>query len=291
MKKILSIIGIAFMPLLMNSVFAQDTIVGWTFPPNLSNDSVANIAIPLNSARYLNCQYGTWGATSYHSIHSDTTLGYNPPNKCDMAAGWDNGADSSYWEMKFKTTGYDNLKLYSIQESDGTLPGPKYFTVQYKLPGANPWVTLVDTVTCANNWTTGVVGGVSIPATCDNLSGQVAIRWLLISNLDINGNTLLSTGINKIDNIVVTGTSDAGIETISENPVKIYPNPNNGNFFVENNGEINKIAIFDILGKCVYINENAIESRTNFSDFEKGVYLVQVTTKDNEILTHKIVVE
>ena len=281
------------MPMLMNSVFAQDTLVAWTFPAASVEDSVANVYASVNSGRYLSCQYGTYGAPSYFSIHSDTTMGANPPSKCLMAADWANGADSAYWEVKFYTTNFEHLKLYSIQESDATFPGPRDFKVQYKLHGATTWTDISpDTIVCANNWTSGVVNGISIPDTCDNQSAhQVSIRWVQVSNLDINGHTLLSTGINKIDNIIITGTSTSGIVTDKESLVKVYPNPNNGNFFIENNGEISKIAIFNIIGKCVYTNENLGETRTDLSGFENGVYLVRIITKDNELLTRKIVVE
>jgi hypothetical protein len=289
MKRIFTILTLAILPFLVN---AQDTIVAWTFP-STSADSLSDVYISANLGRYLSCQYGTWGKPSYHSIHSDyTTDGFlGAPDKCGMATGWDNGADSAYWMVKFKTTGYGSLMLYSKQYSDATNPGPKDFKVQYKLPGSSsPWVDLT-TVTCANDWTTGVVNGISIPAACNNQSSQVSIRWLLTSNLDINSNTLLSTGINKIDNIVIKGTSTVGISAYESELISIYPNPNNGNFCIENNGEINKIAILDILGKCVYTNENNIGARTELSGFEKGVYLVQITTKDNELHSQKLIVQ
>lgn len=238
MRKIFTFIFVAFMPLLMNSLLAQDTLVAWTFPASSAADSVANIYNTHNSGRYLSCQYGTYGVPSYFSIHSDTTLGANPPSKCLMAADWANGADSAYWMVKFYTTGNENLKLYSMQESDGTLPGPKDFKVQYKLHGTTTWVDIPSgTIVCANNWTSGVLNGIDIPAACNNQTSQISIRWLQTSNLDINGNTLLSTGINKIDNIIITGTSDVGIVADEESLIKVYPNPNNGNFFIENNGK------------------------------------------------------
>jgi hypothetical protein len=293
MKKKIAIFCLGFLPFLTRGVFAQDTIVGWTFP-STSADSIADIySIPSNANNYVSCQYGTWNSPSYSPIHIDyTTNGFSgAPDKCGKATGWDNGADSAYWLVNFKTTGYGNLKLYSKQQGGGNNPGPRDFKVQYKLSGSNTWVDLT-AVTCANNWTSGFVNGVDIPSICNNQSSQVSIRWLVSSNIDINGGTVLSTGISKIDDIVITGSVLSGIHVSeAENLIKIYPNPCNGKFYVENYNNINKIDIFNILGKCIYTNENIFGPRINLSGFEKGVYLVQITTKGKKILTHKLIVE
>ena len=294
MKKIFTLLCMAFMPFLMNNVIAQDTIVAWTFP-STSADSIVDVNISADAGRYLSCQYGTWGKPSYHSIKTDyTTAGCAGTDKCGKTTGWDNGADSAYWMVKFKTPSYGSLKLSSKQESDGTNAGPRDFKVQYKLPGSTtPWVDITGgTITCANDCTTGVLNGLDIPAACNNQSSQVSIRWLLTSNFDINGGTLASTGIAKIDDIVITGTSTVGIDESSfANFVKMYPNPNNGNFIIENNGEINKIVVYNVIGKCMYSNENISGSKTDLTGFAMGVYLVQITTKDNDVLTQKLIVE
>ena len=295
MKKIITIFCMAVMPLFMNSVFAQDTIVGWSFP-STSADSIADVGITLNATRYLSCQYGTYGKPSYYSIPSNyTTNGsLGSPDKCAQATGWAGAADSAYWMVKFKTTGYGTLTLFSKQQAGGSNPGPRDFKVQYKLPGStSPWIDLTGgTITCANNWTSGVVNGLSLPSTCDNQSSQISIRWLLTSNLDINGNALLSTGISKLDDIYIIGSPTSGISVPDvETYISVFPNPSNGNFTIKNNGEISKLSIYDIVGKCVYVNENIIGSKTDFSNFEKGVYLVQITTKDSDVFTQKLIVE
>jgi hypothetical protein len=290
MKKTFTIICLAIMPFLSNFVHAQDTIIAWTFPSTSADKYAdAGVAALSYSSRYISCQYG-YLAIDSTSINYSTNGSLGSPDKCAQATGWTNNPDSANWMVKFKTSGYANLKLYSKQQGGGSYPGPKDFKVQYKLPGSNPWVDLT-TVTCANDWTTGVVNGIDLPATCNNLGSQVGIRWMVTSQLDINGGTLLSTGISKIDDIVITGTSTVGINELEESFIKMYPNPNNGNFFIENNGDINKIAVFDILGKCMYTNESICGSRIDLSGFEKGLYLVQITTKDNDVLTQKMIVE
>lgn len=295
MKRLSTIVCMAFMLLFAGNLIAQDTIVAWTFP-SASADSLVDKAISINSARYISCQYGTFGTASYHAITIDyTTNGsLGSPDKCAKTTGYDNGVDSVYLMVKFKTTGYGSLKLYSKQQAGSSNPGPRDFKVQYKLSGSSsPWVDITGgTILCANNWTTGVVDGIDLPAACDNQGGQMSIRWLLTSNFDINGNALVSSGLSKIDDIVVTGSVLTGIETLENGSfINIYPNPNKGNFTIENNGEIAKVAVYNILGRCVYTNENITGSRIDLSGFENGMYFVQITTNEDTIYTHKIIVE
>ena len=73
MKRIFTQMLILCLPLWATNIFAQDTIVGWTFP-STSADSIADFSAgTLNTTRYLSCQYGTWGKPSYHSIPTDYT--------------------------------------------------------------------------------------------------------------------------------------------------------------------------------------------------------------------------
>jgi hypothetical protein len=289
MRRIFTLLVMALLPFLGN---AQDTIVAWTFP-STSADSLADVYNSNNSGRYLSCQYGTSGAPTYLRMPIDyTTNGsLGSPDKCGKTVGWNNATDSAFMMVKFKTTGYGTLKLYSKIQAGGSNPGPRDFVVQCKLPGTNPWISL-DTITCANDWTTGAVNGVDLPTSFNNQSSQVSVRWLIISNYDINGGTLLSTGICKIDDIVVTGTLTTGInEPAPKNLVNIYPNPNHGSFMIENDGDVNQIAVYNMLGDCVYKNENVTDERTFLSGLKPGLFIIKITSASEETSTYKIIVE
>jgi hypothetical protein len=297
MRKIFTSIFMLTLSFLGGNLFAQqDTVVGWTFPAT-SADSMADFSAgTLNTSRYLSCQYGTYGLSSYHSIPSNYTTdgSQGAPDKCGSTTGWNNGADSTYWMVKFKTTGFDSLKLYSKMKADGTNPGPRDFKVQYKLPGSSsPWIDLTGgTITCASDWTTGAVNGLDIPETCNNLTSYISIRWLLTSNFDYQGGTLLSTGLAKIDDIIITGTPMSGVQLNGyDNFIKVYPNPSNGNFVIDNTNNVKSIKIFNLIGKCVYNVENSFDNKLFLSGFEKGIYFIQLTTKDNNFHSSKIIVE
>lgn len=73
-------------------------------------------------------------------------------------------------------------------------------------------------ITVANDWTKGVVDSLALPATLDNPgTTSVYLRWVMTSNKSTAADSadVLSTGISKIDDIVVTGTlSGVGISTV-----------------------------------------------------------------------------
>lgn len=279
--------------LFSNTLFSQDTLVGWTFPSG-NADSIVDVSISLNSSRYISAQYGTYGLASYHSIPTYYTNGsQGAPDSAATADGWNDGVDSAYWMVKFKSTGYENLKLYSKQSSGGSNPGPRDWKVQYKLSGTTVWNDITGgTVVAANNWTSGVINGLDIPTACNNQSSSVSIRWVMTSNTNTAGGTVAATGIAKIDDITVTGTAIAGISAYDyDNLVKVYPNPNNGSFVMENTADLKEIRIFNAVGKCVYETEPAFGDKINMSGFESGIYFIQAITDDNDFQTSKFIVE
>ena len=73
----------------------------------------------------------------------------------------------------------------------------------------------------------------------------------------------------------------------SKNPM-VNPNPNNGNFKIENIDNINFIVFFDLLGTNVL----EINTKSNVIDTKlpKGIYMVLIHTKEN-VFSKKIVIE
>lgn len=267
----------------------QDTLEAWLFPDG-SNDSLVDVAVSLNASRFISCEYGTAGPALV--IDYTTNGAQASPDKSAKVVGLQNGADSAFWLIKFKSTGYQNLKLSSKQSSGGNNPGPKEFKVQYKLPGTTTWVDLPNgTVTCANDWTTGVLNNVDLPAACENQSSNVSLRWLQTTNLDINDSPVLATGISKIDEIVITGELISGINESSLYGLNIYPNPNSGDFSIETNGNVSRIKIYNLLGQCVYENNQVVKELIYFRSFEKGAYFINLYDENTLISTSKLIVK
>lgn len=294
MKKVFTTFSLIFVLLISGNVFAQDTIAAWTFPAS-SPDSLIDKGIPINSSRYLSCEFGEWGTPSYYELDIDYSAdgSMGAPDKCAQVSGTENGADSLYWMVKFKTEGYENLKLYSKQSSDANNPGPKDFKLQYKISGTSIYTDLPNgAIVIGNDWTTGVVDAYVLPPECENLSGNVTIRWMQTSNLDVNGNPLVASGITRLDDIVITGEQMVGLNEIKGiDNISVYPNPSEGSFIIENIENAREIIIYNLIGKCI---DNVQQPKGNsiyFNGYNEGIYFIQIINNDNSAITKRIVVK
>ncbi|MFH1297474.1 MAG: T9SS type A sorting domain-containing protein, partial [Bacteroidota bacterium] len=187
-----------------------------------------------------------------------------------------NGADDKFWSIKFKAENYGNFKVSSKQSSGGNNPGPRDFKLQWRLSGGI-WEDVDDgTITVANDWTTGVVTNLPVPITGQG-SSSIYIRWIMTSNTNSTGGTVESTGIAKIDDILVTGVNTLGVtEVLMTNRISVSPVPNNGTFRVESKVPLQNIRIYALNGKLVYENQTPAMSEQITLDQPSGLYLVRV---------------
>jgi hypothetical protein len=173
---------------------AQTTLVSWNFPNNPDN-ATADGGIAANSTQTII----TVGANSPTFATSGATTNSASAN------GWDAGANNSYWEITFSTSGYSNITLSSKQRSSPT--GPKDFKIQYKVGSGTYADVSGGTVTNADNWTSGVTSALSLPAAVNN-SSSVSIRWIMTSNTPVSsGTSVASGGTSRIDDIVVSAAT------------------------------------------------------------------------------------
>ena len=188
-------------------VKAQDTIAAWTFPTGTSADLKPDIGIPQDTAMMIT-SVGTSAINYKNGLTSFAA----------QATGWDNGANTKYWQVEINTKTYQNLKLSSMQQSGGSYPGPRDYKVQYKLGKVGTWTDIPGTaIVTANNWTSSALSNVDIPVACNN-QDSVYLRWLvtnpasttLYTNcaikseyeiVSIDGKTLKTGTINKMINV------------------------------------------------------------------------------------------
>ena len=263
---------------------AQVTLVQWTFPTGTNDDSIADGGLPVNLDKAIHTEGGT-SAIDF-SKNGATT-------KAAQATGWNDGANLKCWVVKVNTVGYNTLKLSSKMQSGGNNPGPKDYKVQFKTASAGDWKDIPDAViTVANDWTTGVLD--SIPLT-DDCNGQeeLYLRWIMTSNTNSAGGTVEAGGINKIDDIYVTGkVVSTGIK--ENHPGLIFsvsPNPSNGQFVIASDQVISAIYVYNTFGKCVY--EDSFNSRTvnlNLESADRGTYFVKVLSGEGKIGNQKLLI-
>lgn len=256
--------------MLSAAAFSQQVnIAKWTFPSGNPVDSLADQANALNQNKYIFTQ----GGTSVIAFKNGATT------KAAQATGWDNGQNAKSWQVEVNTTGYNKIQVSSKQTAGGSQPGPGDFKLQYRIGTDGTWADIPGgTIRVGNDWTTGVAANLLMPDECGN-QGSVYIRWVMTSNLDMNGATLLSTGISKIDDIAITGEVASGIENhISENlTVTAYPNPCSGLLTVASEKEIRNIEVFSITGsKVCDILQNSRSCKFDTSDLQAGRYVLVI---------------
>ena len=90
---------------------------------------------------------------------------------------------------------------------------------------------------------------------------------------------------------------DLGVDEISfNNSFKVYPNPNNGEFTIQNIGDAQQssVKLMDIQGRVVYdsqyyFNENGMK-QIRVGKLNAGVYLLLLQS-DGKLEQHRIVIQ
>ena len=100
---------------------------------------------------------------------------------------------------------------------------------------------------------------------------------------------------------IVTNTFNTEfVETLGNNKfnnttIGLYPNPAKDSFTISNTGaeEIAQISIYEVSGKKVFSQTKSFDTLTTItiSDFAKGIYLVEIISKNKAKLTKKLVIK
>lgn len=278
MKK--KLLLIAFLLPLFQFVQAQEEIVKWTFPNNKLGDTVQNSTNALNLLQVLRIE----GAGPIVMKNGATDF-------AAQATNWDNGMDVKNWNIRFVTTGYDHVQLSSKQQAGGTNGGPKEYKLQYKAGSTTAWTDVPGgAVTSANNWTTGVISNLDLPAECQNQANLVYIRWIMASNTDISLPAITGAGISKIDDIFVTGMLITGLSGQKASPgLSSFPNPSTSAFSIDLAKKTSLIEIYNSNGQLVYKTVPENEILTVEKPLPAGLYFIKASQNSKVNLVKHIV--
>lgn len=98
-------------------------------------------------------------------------------------------------------------------------------------------------------------------------------------------NKIISTSYSDQRITYNYGESTADINDYKVANFKAYPNPTNGNVFLETT-ELQKVDVFNILGKKLFSSK---QSQIDLTSFSNGIYLLKVYIKNGKTFTKKII--
>jgi hypothetical protein len=278
MKKFFTFFAMLILSAGLYAQLQQDTIIGWSFPDPADTEFNANTGLSGNLGYDIRAEVASTSGQLTVSL-SEGTGGAG--DYAATASGWDSGTDDKFWSIKFKANGYSNFNLSSKQSTDAVNPGPRDWKLQYKF-GTIDWTDVPNgVITVSDNWSSGVITDLPLPSDIDNPgTTSIYIRWIMTSDLDINGSTLFANGISRIDDILVKAATPNGNQAIiSPEMVNIYPNPTSGLFKI-NTLNPGLIEILDLTGKAVY--SGVTDQQNTLLDLTgqtPGIYLVKFTEK------------
>ena len=81
---------------------------------------------------------------------------------------------------------------------------------------------------------------------------------------------------------LVTLSNDSFVSTSENNKLQIYPNPTKNILHIMNTSEIEKLKIFDYLGKEV-LTQTQNNNEINVENLSKGIYLIEINSENEKV--------
>ncbi|MDX1590711.1 MAG: T9SS type A sorting domain-containing protein [Balneolaceae bacterium] len=109
-----------------------------------------------------------------------------------------------YWQVSVSTSGLENIQLSA--KHAGTSSSPRDFQIQVSLDEST-WTDVPGgTLLLTTSFNDAVIENLPLPVFTENAE-QVHIRWLQTSDIRVDGDTVVTTGSNRIDDIRITGSN------------------------------------------------------------------------------------
>ena len=283
----------------VNLFFQSDKILlvgSSTYPANVPNNSKYLILVKVDENGILSSSFGVNGIKEV-VLSSNTSCGFS------ITKSFFKDDNQLYFELLESCSFVlQSNRLYKYNISDNLLSnlnGLPYGDVKFEINIENKiLITGSDRCNfgaCGRNYVIHKKNSDGTPDLNFNTTGSYSYRFGPVSDdysstfySHDNGKILLAGYTTSNGNVGVSNTPGLGIIRITNTPLntdnfndnklfKIYPNPANSLFYIENplQKDIGKIEVIDINGRIVNIFANA-EKIINVETLESGVYFVKI---------------
>ncbi len=133
--------------------------------------------------------------------------------------------------------------------------------------------------------------------TCTSTLYQGGITYTsstnTFTNVCLGAYTITATNFGCPSTFIDTLSRPVIVTTITEaynaKDFEIFPNPTDGIVIIKHSHAVGQILIFNTLGIVVMkiSTERSVSSIIDLSTFEEGIYMIQFTDKNNQVITHK----
>jgi hypothetical protein len=270
------------------SLFAQDTLAGWTFPTGTKNQ-LANLGNELNKGGMY------FEAAKIDEIPFTSLLftddGYM--GKSISAAGWDSGTNLKCWKISVDATGYTRMFMYARMSSDKNHPGPRDFKLQYRLGCCSPvWHDIpdVDPIRVDTGFFTTFLDSILIPNDATEMPG-LQIRWVMTSDTSTTGNIVAKTGKSLMDEVLVLGYKVDGIRdhAFKTFNLQVIQNTASSTIFLKSDVKIEQAGLYDLNGKLISSGQiSSTENQLSYPQAIRGIFIIKATTHNGLIQTKKL---
>lgn len=215
---------------------------------------------------------------TYHDTEPSNIPGYYRPNEgVDIEPRSGGGYQISYVEngewleytLNVSQSGTYNISAFTASQDGGG-------KIRFDINGASSNVL---TIPKTNNWTTLA----PVTTSMNLIAGEQILRVNIISIPKYN--------IDRIE-FEYTGVSSVE-ESDVQSVLNVYPNPASGNINIAYNKplENTKLNFFNILGELVKsVDLNQINLSVSLNDLSKGIYFLRMSSKNDVLITKKIIV-
>lgn len=182
--------------------------------------------------------------------------------------------------------------IYIFQNQDRLYPGqnrmPLYDESAYGLAMLNSTTSDKIKFWRSTSW----VGSVMPAQGFDLLQCDVTLKIRQLVPFHFSRLTALfdSTGSYLVQ---IPSVMPNSVSEINFYDFNIFPNPSeNGLFNYSTQAKINSIKVFDAIGKLIYQDKNPLsQGEINLSSFDSGIYIIQFSDKNNQIVNLKVILQ